>query len=143
MKKLRILIPVVCLIGLVVLFFNRPPTEEKKATLKKNGPVQEVQEVEVTPPIDEKMHIYLVIGEGKAGEGSTDTKEAKFIDRCVQLNHKNEWVPMVDGNGSEHFFVRKLLSKNKSLKIGLVISKRENAKMDAWMDRSLPETREM
>jgi predicted TIM-barrel fold metal-dependent hydrolase len=143
MKQLRILIPVVCLIGLAILFFNRPPAEEKKATVGKSESVQKVQEVEVSPSIDEKMNIYLVIGEGKAAESSTEPKEAKFIDRCVRLNENKEWVPMEDGNDPEHFFVRKLLGKNKSLKIGLVTSKRENAKIEAWMDRNLPETREM
>lgn len=143
MKQLRILFPVVCLMGLALVFFNRPAGEAKKATVEKSDLIRNDQEAELSAPIDEKMHIYLVMGEGKAGEISTDSKEAGSMDRCVRLNENKEWVPMVDGSDPEHAFVRKVLGKNKSLKIGLVTSKRENAKIDIWMDRNLPETREM
>jgi hypothetical protein len=143
MKQLRIIFPVVCLIGLAVVFFNRPAAENKKPTVKKSDPVRTVQEAKAVPPVDDKMHIYLVMGEGKAGAVSTDSNEAGSIDRCVRLNENKEWVPMADGSDPEHAFLRKILTENPSLKIGLVTSKRENARMDDWMDRNLSETRQM
>lgn len=140
MKQLRLIFPIVCLIGLAVLFFNRPTSSQNPATVKSDA-VQETEETIL--PIDEKMHIYLLMGEAQTGKNVTDPKNAELIERCVQLNDKKEWVPVVDAKLPEHAFVRKMLEKQKNLKIGLVNCTRENTKIDDWIDRKAPENREM
>ena len=142
MKQLRLIFPIVCLIGLAILFFNRPASSKSQVT-KKAGSVQETEEVEASLPIDEKMHIYLLMGEAETATNLTDPKNAELIERCVQLNDKKEWVPVVDAKLPEHDFVRKMLEKQKTLKIGLVNCTRENTKIDDWIDRKSPENRQM
>ncbi len=142
MKQLRIIFPIVCLIGLAVVFLNRPPSPEKSATNKVVA-VEEKVAAEVNPPVDDKMHIYLIMGEAKTGVNSADPNQAELIDRCFQMNENKEWVPVTDAKSTEHVFVRKLLSKNKGLKIGLVAVTRENTKIDDWIDRKTPENRAM
>lgn len=142
MKSLRLIFPVVCLIGLAVVFFNRAPTSESKAT-NQTVTVEEESASEEPPPVDDKMHIYLILGEGKTGANPTDPNHADFIDRCFRMNENKEWVPVVDTKSTEHVFVRKMLEKNKALKIGLVAVNRENTKIDDWTDRKMPENRDM
>ncbi len=142
MKQLRLIFPIICLIGLAVLFFNRPTPSTSQAS-KKSELAQETEEVEASLPIDEKMHIYLLMGEAQTGANVTDSQNAELIERCVQLNEKKEWVPVVDAKLPEHAFVRKMLEKQKTLKIGLVNCTRENTKIDDWTDRKTPENRQM
>ena len=99
MKQLRIIFPVFCLIALAVLFFNRPPVEEKKATVNKSEPVQDV---EVSPVEDPQMRIFLVIGKSVAADRSKNSEQGKIIERCFHLNQSNVWEPVIDRNLYEH-----------------------------------------
>jgi len=136
MKQLRILIPVVCLIGLAVLFFNRPPAEEKKATVKKSEPVQEV---EGNPVEDPQMRIFWVIG--KSTPADRNSEQGKIIERCFQLNENNVWEPVIDGNLYEHEFAKNYLEKNPSRTLGLVVNTHPESSINQWLDRKIPETR--
>ena len=142
MKQLRLIFPIVCLIILAVVFLNKPISPEKSPTNKVVA-VEEKVAAEVIPPVDDKMHIYLIMGEAKTGVNSADPNHVELIERCVQMNEDKEWVPVTDAKSTEHVFVRKLLNKNKALKIGLVALTRENTKIDDWIDRKIPENRDM
>ncbi len=140
MKQLRLIFPIVCLIGLAILFFNRP-TSSKSQVTKKAGSVQETEEVEASLPIDEKMHIYLLIGEMNTGMSLIDPKNGGLIDRG--FNYKDgKWDTILDGSLPENAFVRKMIEQDKAIRIGLVTSTRENTKIDDWLDRKNPSNRE-
>jgi len=102
------------------------------------------------PP--EKLHLYLLIGQSNmAGRAEIPEDARDILDRCYLLNDKNEWEPAsnplnrhssvrkdlaMQKLGPGYSFARKLLEKDKNIKIGLIVNARGGTKIDEWLGKS-------
>ncbi len=138
MKSLRLIFPIVCLLGLgFVLIYRSKPI--------KTGSADSINDVvkttEERPAEDPQMRIFLVIGKSVAADRSKNSEQGKIIERCFHLNQNNVWEPVIDGNLYEHEFAKNYLEKNPSRTLGLVVNTRPESSINQWLDRQIPETR--
>ena len=129
----------ICLCLMVVCLLLTPDTfasEKPAEAAPSDGP-------------DDKLHIYLLIGQSNMAGRATITKDiAGVIDRCVLLNDKNAWVPAKNplnlystirkGEGMQklgpgYSFAKAMLNENTDIKIGLVVNARGGSKIEQWL----------
>ena len=100
----------------------------------------------------EKMHLYLLIGQSNmSGRAEIPEDAMAIIDRCYLLNDKDEWEPArnplnihssvrkdaaMQKLGPGYSFVRKMLAKDKDIKIGLIVNARGGTSIDEWSSKS-------
>lgn len=108
LRGAHLLLLVLCALGLVAPYFHAQQATKESA-----------------PP--ENLHLYLLIGEPEI----TGTDTGEFSDRCFILNDRNEWKP-----GAENGFVRKMIEKDKDIKIGLIVNAGGGSEIDGWLGKS-------
>lgn len=97
---------------------------------------------------DDKLHIYLLIGQSNmAGRAKVPEEMAGVIDRCVLLNDRNEWVPAKNplnlystirkGEGMQklgpgYSFAKAMVKADRDAKIGLIVNARGGSKIEQW-----------
>ena len=140
MKQLRLMIPILCLLGFSWVLIYRTSPQEGQTLSPLEG---EVKASSAPDKEDPRMRIYLVIGDLASAASSESQHKGEVIERCFQLNESKVWEPVIDGQLPEHEFAKKYLQKNKSHSLGLVVSTRVDKSIDDWLDKKTPENREV
>jgi hypothetical protein len=140
MKQLRLIFPILCLLGLgwVLIYRTSPP--ENQAVGLAEGEVKASKRLDEEDP---RMRIYLVIGDLASAARSESSHKGEVIERCFQLNQSKVWESVVDDQLPEHEFAKKYLEKNKSHSLGLVVNTRVDTSINDWLDKKTPENREV
>jgi hypothetical protein len=104
------------------------------------------------PPVKERFHIYLLIGDGEM-VGTSELAEGGLpaIERCFVLNDKEEWEPAkaslnryssirrVDDKprlGPAYYFAKEMLAQNADISVGLVVNAGKDWDIDKWGPKS-------
>ena len=134
MSRIYLTFLVSCLLALAAtrFFGQQPPAESNK------------------PP--QNLHLYLLVGGSNMAGRAEIPEDAKgVLERCYLLNEKNEWEPAsnplnrhspikddlaMQRLGPGYSFARKMLERDKTISIGLIVNASGETKIEEWLGKS-------